>query len=108
RLAIFGSVSDTLNAQLFPYTTLFRSNSLISSASYSASSRVRYALRPKNLLSIMTVNSFVGNFGPESYSYCWMVFGFGSTSLTPRSEENTSELQSRENIVFSLLLVCKH
>src|SRR5690606_39069501 len=57
-------------------------NSLISSASYSASSRVRYALRPKNLLSMMKVNTFVGNFGPESYSYCWMVSGFGSIRST--------------------------
>src|SRR5690606_15055809 len=53
-------------------------NSLISSPSYSASSRVRYAFRPKSLLPTTRANTFVGNFGPESYSYCWMVSGSGS------------------------------
>src|SRR5690606_41276668 len=72
---------------LFPYTTLFRSNSSRSSTRSSSSSRTERAALPSS---------------SAARSFC-------STSIRAlatarRSEEHTSELQSRENLVCRLLL----
>src|SRR5690606_41612437 len=40
----------------------------------------------------------------STISINWILFLFGSTIISRRSEEHTSELQSRENLVCRLLL----
>src|SRR3989442_4728298 len=64
---------------LFPYTTLFRSTGLAWEASESVSS------------------------APLRSARCWPTCGFCQPSLG-RSEEHTSELQSRPHLVCRLLL----
>src|SRR5690606_40614924 len=83
---------------LFPYTTLFRSiritesshgtwigRSWVSTASASRGSRVRASSSSKQIGSSETLALVI-------------------TSTSGRSEEHTSELQSRENLVCRLLL----
>src|SRR5438067_7702694 len=67
---------------LFPYTTLFRSRQLVKPAM-----RVMRAL-----------------YAPCSVACPGVVFTSSSSQCTPRSEEHTSELQSRFDLVCRLLL----
>src|SRR5690606_41796013 len=73
---------------LFPYTTLFRS---------SAASELQYQKLDEHLRQAVALASQLG-LGPED-----LLARLG-TLLHPRSEEHTSELQSRENLVCRLLL----
>src|SRR5690606_41304796 len=84
-LSFFLMLRRPPRSTLFPYTTLFRSHLLLIKA---------YQHAPASALS------------PYLYSQIafamvcgWLVFGHA-----PRSEEHTSELQSRENLVCRLLL----
>src|SRR3712207_8201657 len=84
---------------LFPYTTLFRS----SSASLPASSRLS--------IGSPSTPSKPHSFAMVRRASCSSVFGsmlyltaFFQCDFLPRSEEHTSELQSRQYLVCRLLL----
>src|SRR3712207_7968866 len=82
---------------LFPYTTLFRSNGLdVAGAELAANigrarQRTRIDVKAGGLL------------GNESVSF-WLTLPDGSVLALDRSEEHTSELQSRQYLVCRLLL----
>src|SRR5690606_41027073 len=91
---------------LFPYTTLFRSSSVIDlySCSLSPHTIVEHLGRGKPPLSVgedleALVCSHVAHTRHRANSTA-----LTSTSDLQRSEEHTSELQSRENLVCRLLL----
>src|SRR3712207_7091014 len=84
---------------LFPYTTLFRSlvNVLI------------------NNLAVVVLTGIAGRLGRDvavgyamgarlEYVLIPLAFGFGTAIVAMRSEEHTSELQSRQYLVCRLLL----
>src|SRR5258707_5402804 len=76
---------------LFPYTTLFRS--------FEDAGPSRYIAKLASTLEPCTdVICHVPTLGPCCTSYCWMA----------RSEEHTSELQSRQYLVCRLLLEKKN
>src|SRR5690606_41309764 len=83
---------------LFPYTTLFRSGYYRSSCSY----RVRIVLNLKGIevehVPVHLVRGGGEQFAPD----------FVAKNPMARSEEHTSELQSRENLVCRLLLEKKN
>src|SRR3712207_6943701 len=74
---------------LFPYTTLFRSDGLLS-----------FASELKSLLCQPDFSREVDLGALEAY----LAMNFVPTPLTIRSEEHTSELQSRQYLVCRLLL----
>src|SRR5690606_42151616 len=82
---------------LFPYTTLFRSDQRLDFAIRNPDQhnrfRVFYQLQPDNLCGIIDRDHGVNGFA-----------GIASGGHEIRSEEHTSELQSRENLVCRLLL----
>src|SRR2546422_8210342 len=73
---------------LFPYTTLFRSR-----GKYNSNGTVNAI--PGHNIPMALVGTFILAFG-------W--FGFNAGSTLARSEEHTSELQSRLHLVCRLLL----
>src|SRR3712207_8554195 len=88
---------------LFPYTTLFRSVSGPLAASLGAESgRIIWTVQhpeangqhplPRTLLAVASATHFT----PEDQRTC--------RAIQPRSEEHTSELQSRQYLVCRLLL----
>src|SRR3712207_8747867 len=83
---------------LFPYTTLFRSSSpirLISWSTFSTETRIEEDSAP--------FSSFQATFFSTAST------GSATTAFTAgRSEEHTSELQSRQYLVCRLLLEKKH
>src|SRR5206468_8281146 len=92
---------------LFPYTTLFRSNNTVNS--YRRSFTIPQAWSGRHV--------FLTFDGVNSFFFLWIngqKVGFGKDSRTPvefditqflaRSEEHTSELQSRSDLVCRLLL----
>src|SRR3712207_7868431 len=89
---------------LFPYTTLFRSALLGASANVSAGAVgaalgiLGYFLGMRRLGAATIVLGVVAVF----------VMAAASTGLIPRSEEHTSELQSRQYLVCRLLLEKKN
>src|SRR3712207_6854293 len=78
---------------LFPYTTLFRSWSGLSTLTGAFSSVTRFDEAPDE----RTISALKGARPCCRYSCCW----YWTTS---RSEEHTSELQSRQYLVCRLLL----
>src|SRR3989442_9800076 len=78
---------------LFPYTTLFRSCTFFEHATpaYSAGMGTRYSLGPMSALDI-------------SWLAAWTTKEKRGFYASPRSEEHTSELQSRPHLVCRLLL----
>src|SRR3989442_5440650 len=76
---------------LFPYTTLFRSR-FIGSLAQSAQAQAAYAVGYTELFSFIT----------------WTSVGLMGENSSVRSEEHTSELQSRPHIVCRLLLEKKN
>src|SRR3712207_8868737 len=76
---------------LFPYTTLFRSKGRSGSA-FTASRTRRTVAAPARI-------------SPGSAA-CWS--RLATLTASPRSEEHTSELQSRQYLVCRLLLVKNH
>src|SRR5690625_5822370 len=76
---------------LFPYTTLFRSRSLYFSFTCSCS--------PLNFLYLFAISVF------KKLLTCFFNFSLSCAAVTNfRSEEHTSELQSRGHLVCRLLL----
>src|SRR3712207_8552876 len=71
---------------LFPYTTLFRSGLRL--AVLSACEGARVGTRVSN----------------EIYGFPWALLAGGAEAVVLRSEEHTSELQSRQYLVCRLLL----
>src|SRR5690625_7065923 len=90
---------------LFPYTTLFRSNpsiGLLATAFFLFGILpAKYPKRPAFTPSFMAVAIMTGSLAPETAV-------FNKTASAPssiaRSEEHTSELQSRGHLVCRLLL----
>src|SRR3712207_8066287 len=88
---------------LFPYTTLFRSRPQVSDKTGPVSDQYNKG-EPASRLTIMRSNTE----GPSSFPEEGLGFtqgsGIKSASEFPRSEEHTSELQSRQYLVCRLLL----
>src|SRR5690606_40493694 len=87
----------SLPSTLFPYTTLFRS------------ARTRTRLRRGRLSQILAIVFFAIHFlflaaSPHAQSVGGVEKSVGAPAESGRSEEHTSELQSRENLVCRLLL----
>src|SRR5436309_9977840 len=92
---------------LFPYTTLFRSEndpSWPNTTSRNRKYRSASAPRTSRIVSVRTMlpRDFDILFSSNN-SQPWATIDFGSGKRA-RSEEHTSELQSRENLVCRLLL----
>src|SRR3712207_7350647 len=85
-------------SSLFPYTTLFRSQIL-------AHASVHVVVRPLETAYIMPAKVFVDHF--ERLAYATDIL-FAEMHARPRSEEHTSELQSRQYLVCRLLLEKKN
>src|SRR5690606_41605042 len=82
---------------LFPYTTLFRSLKVCSNSEI-------FCLSCKFSFSMLTILSCILSLSFVKFSLsCSIVLYYILTYLI-RSEEHTSELQSRENLVCRLLL----
>src|SRR5690606_42047099 len=91
---------------LFPYTTLFRSMCRFYV--------VDHIIQPKNFyLLLLLIYTVIGRgaYGDviAVYIHKFQIFLYGNShgsasTPDPRSEEHTSELQSRENLVCRLLL----
>src|SRR5436309_12496241 len=80
---------------LFPYTTLFRSNSKVSTLWPWRTALINnYCSITKRLL--------IGIFAHAAFQF--RIQMFSGVDAARRSEEHTSELQSRENLVCRLLL----
>src|SRR3712207_7606894 len=77
---------------LFPYTTLFRSFREARPARTATTTRLRAAARRHGVVAV-----------PQKRVSCLCRLTFGSTWQS-RSEEHTSELQSRQYLVCRLLL----
>src|SRR5690606_40559037 len=101
---------DTANSDIytFPYTTLFRSNVLM----IANGTGIAPFLGMTSLYSKQQKTFFLGGRNPSSFKlYHKIIQQNQSTELfntlhfaLSRSEEHTSELQSRENLVCRLLL----
>src|SRR3712207_7710112 len=82
---------------LFPYTTLFRSSRTMRWGGVIVGLFVVYH--------ILDLTMGVANpEGPGTTPYDRLVAGFSNPLITARSEEHTSELQSRQYLVCRLLL----
>src|SRR5436309_3283990 len=96
------------SSTLFPYTTLFRSFSSIRCVSSSWSSEPQLAPMRTGLLCLIAISTMVENclsFLSLKPTLPGLMRYLSSASAQPgRSEEHTSELQSRENLVCRLLL----
>src|SRR5690606_42158646 len=91
---------------LFPYTTLFRSNVPAHDLSDHLGSAASGNQRQLDAFLLgdegghQLIQCGVGGDG----EFLSLTFGGGIFQVLPRSEEHTSELQSRENLVCRLLL----
>src|SRR5690606_42085191 len=79
---------------LFPYTTLFRS--ILTEQEESERRQKEFVERSNLFMDALDVDEMVGQVLASE--------GFTSVEEVARSEEHTSELQSRENLVCRLLL----
>src|SRR5690606_40691056 len=89
HLLFFFTISLPPRSPLFPYTTLFRSNFI---------ERLPTTIRDVILARCCKA------FGRLQLTQYQDLFATFRAIVTPRSEEHTSELQSRENLVCRLLL----
>src|SRR5690606_41711503 len=97
-------VRPTPTTTLFPYTTLFRSLYLSGISFLRAFMHARQPFKPN---SVMQVYNLVQIVLCGYMTWGFLVSSFALTNpfgLNARSEEHTSELQSRENLVCRLLL----
>src|SRR5690349_21775791 len=92
---------------LFPYTTLFRSRWIFFFSQSSAGVNRAFAGQPQRLsVGYITSGTIIRVQNPSARSLtsgncCWSA---SRTSVNVRSEEHTSELQSRRDLVCRLLL----
>src|SRR5690349_23650996 len=84
------------SSTLFPYTTLFRSGSAVAALIRNQNTCLRWRL-PPGALQIM-------NSPTRAHVGCWIAICLSMS----RSEEHTSELQSRRDLVCRLLLEKKN
>src|SRR5690606_42029729 len=90
---------------LFPYTTPFRS--LFVEDLPGQSARLPYRYRYMPLIELYPGVDEAGRSNRMSRVFRWsaiQAYTFFEGKVPPRSEEHTSELQSRENLVCRLLL----
>src|SRR2546428_4695834 len=84
---------------LFPYTTLFRSRGVVAFSHAGKSGQgctdVKAGARDEHFLAPGSREGFVDS---------WFLPGVNNRALDDRSEEHTSELQSRSDLVCRLLL----
>src|SRR5207247_10471615 len=92
---------------LSPYTTLFRSNPTSTLYTPGAPNSVRAALAPFPALWINEIESesITGLADNSGERDPWVELYNSGTNTVSRSEEHTSELQSRVDLVCRLLLV---
>src|SRR5690606_41510507 len=92
---------------LFPYTKLFRSaftvTNILDRGTVSVSPNWKWENHEGNVVKIVGFSSTVSSPGLDSFA-----IGKLETLILNRSEEHTSELQSRENLVCRLLLEKKN
>src|SRR3712207_8627447 len=93
---------------LFPYTTLFRSMGFwVSCLTYSFERFAFYGSKPLLVLFLVTAVS-KGGLGISEVEGGIIASNFTAWTYISRSEEHTSELQSRQYLVCRLLLEKKH
>src|SRR5690606_40404392 len=88
---------------LFPYTTLFRSN-VKNGHNTVAMHRIIFCFILKNLTVLFSKTSQKYKRDSRNPLYCSFIDKSPFDARANRSEEHTSELQSRENLVCRLLL----
>src|SRR5207302_9143583 len=87
----------------FPYTTLFRSR-----CSPTISKLRRFASRCSRNTAYITGGTAATRYPPGELAGACSTFMVTLAAMQPRSEEHTSELQSREKLVCRLLLEKKN
>src|SRR5690606_40233582 len=95
------------SSTLFPYTTLFRSRFFSNFATLRTIPQYPQPLRLRRdtQISILRIQRRVAQFSDPRCAPVRPSGGFANGQAShPRSEEHTSELQSRENLVCRLLL----
>src|SRR5690606_41885298 len=97
-VVLVSTLRHTPSFTLFPYTTLFQSK--IEGADQQFRGMQPSQALPGQLAKLAVVDLGRGGGHAPQYAYCLHVV----RSLAGRSEEHTSELQSRENLVCRLLL----
>src|SRR5690606_40581032 len=104
RHSVLLVTSGPCRPPLFPYTTLFRSGGLLLSGG------VLYVASYQGRVAGLELESGRVLWQRDASSYAGVAQGFGNVYVSlasgtvERSEEHTSELQSRENLVCRLLL----
>src|SRR5690606_40271534 len=88
---------------LFPYTTLFRSREGLSRHAAFREARIASVNRHSNTLGARDCGK-AAEWVPNLRSFGAKMDGPWRSAMVSRSEEHTSELQSRENLVCRLLL----
>src|SRR5690606_42161824 len=98
---LFLMLSLPPRSTLFPYTTLFRSDSKVSLVAYERFiNEEDEALKPMLLKEhVNSIKKHIDQLSAKNYHELYAM-----ESPDFRSEEHTSELQSRENLVCRLLL----
>src|SRR5690606_40540465 len=101
---LFFSLRPPPRSTLFPYTTLFRSVLLAITVFDVPLKGSWLTLGLGALLYVACATGLGLLMSTFTKSQIAAVFGTAIATLLPRSEEHTSELQSRENLVCRLLL----
>src|SRR5690606_40320633 len=102
RLSLFVMILRPPSSTLFPYTTLFRSEQV--AHLHRGSRRMRLGHDLADPATIDVQRRAVLGIGPARGQHEAADRGDRRQRLAARSEEHTSELQSRENLVCRLLL----
>src|SRR5690606_41448318 len=84
---------------ILPYPTLFRSSAVSGNGSLLPNSAI--VVTP--ISSTAHTRTFRATMSPAAGGYGAAIVSFTANDFGPRSEEHTSELQSRENLVCRLL-----
>src|SRR5690606_41580729 len=90
---------------LFPYTTLFRSEVALELHIFGQAFRARCHMGDQLTIGAIDLAEQISGFCKVGADVCLVAFMLGLQLIELlRSEEHTSELQSRENLVCRLLL----
>src|SRR5690606_41868895 len=102
---IFSCLRHPPRSTLFPYTTLFRSKRFALSERTDSYNWISNNLRKMERL-VNEADAGLWEFRNLSQVHCYtnLFHWAGASAAYKRSEEHTSELQSRENLVCRLLL----